>query len=193
MPLDVFELRAASVVRSRLRAAAASGLMPLVGREVEMDLLRRSLQRACAGHGQVVAVVGEPGVGKSRLFHELAHSHRNRGWLFVKSGCVSYGKATPYLPIVDLLRTYFGVESRDEPRRVRERIVGKILTLDRALEPYLPALVALLDVPVDDVVWQAADAVQRRQRRLDAVRRVLFAEARLQPVSFIVEDLHWAR
>jgi class 3 adenylate cyclase/tetratricopeptide (TPR) repeat protein len=190
-PIDVFELKAASAVRSRLHAAAARGLTRFVGRDIEIDLLRRSLERAAAGYGQVVAVVGEPGVGKSRLFYELTHSHRTRGWLIVESGSVSYGKATPYLPVVDLLRTYFGVENRDDPRRVRERIVGKILTLDRALEPDLVALFALLDVPVDDAAWQGADAVQRRQRTLDTVKRVLFAEARRQPVLLIVEDLHW--
>ena len=190
-PVDVFELKAASAVRSRLSAAAARGLTRFVGRDVEIDLLRRSLERAGAGHGQVVAVIGEPGVGKSRLFYELTHSHRTRGWLIVESGSVSYGKATPYLPVIDLLRTYFGVENRDDPRRVRERIVGKILTLDRGLEPDLPALLALLDVPVDDVAWQGADAVKRRQRTLDAIKRVLFAEAHVQPVLLIVEDLHW--
>ena len=190
-PVDVFELKAASAVRSRLHAAAARGLTRFVGRDVEIDLLHRALERAGAGHGQLVAVVGEPGVGKSRLFYELTHSHRTRGWLIVEGGSVSYGKSTPYLPVIDLLRTYFGVESRDEPRRVRERIVGKILTLDRGLEPNLPALQALLDVPVDDATWQTADAVQRRQRTLDAVKRILFAEARVQPVLLVVEDLHW--
>jgi tetratricopeptide (TPR) repeat protein len=109
----------------------------------------------------------------------------------VESGSVSYGKATPYLPVIDLLKTYFGVESRDDARRVRERIVGKILTLDRALEPDLPALLSLLDVAVEDAAWERADAVQRRQRTLDAVKRVLLAEARVQPVLLIVEDLHW--
>jgi AAA ATPase-like protein/adenylate/guanylate cyclase family protein len=91
-PVDIFELKAASAVRSRLRAAAARGLTRFVGRDVEMDLLRRALERAGAGHGQVVAVVGEPGVGKSRLFHELTHSHRTQGWLVVEGGSVSYGQ-----------------------------------------------------------------------------------------------------
>jgi class 3 adenylate cyclase/tetratricopeptide (TPR) repeat protein len=190
-PIEVYEVKAASAVRSRLRATATRGLTRFVGRDVEIELLHRSLERARAGHGQVVAVVGEPGVGKSRLFYELTHSHRTREWLVVESGSVSYGKATPYLPVIDLLKTYVGVESRDDARRVRERIVGKILTLDRALEPDLPALLSLLDVAVEDAAWERADAVQRRQRTLDAVKRVLLAEARVQPVLLIVEDLHW--
>jgi class 3 adenylate cyclase/tetratricopeptide (TPR) repeat protein len=191
-PVEVFELKAASAVRSRLRAAAARGLTRFVGRDVEIDLLRRALGRAAAGHGQVVAVVGEPGVGKSRLFHELTHSHHAQDWLIVEGGSVSYGKSTPYLPVVALLRKYFGVEDRDDPPRVRERIVGKILTLDPALKLDLSALLALLDAPVNDAVWQGADAVQRRQRTLDTVKRVLFAEARRQPVLLIIEDLHWS-
>jgi class 3 adenylate cyclase/tetratricopeptide (TPR) repeat protein len=190
-PIEVYEVKAATAVRSRLRATAARGLTRFVGRDVEIELLHRSLERARAGHGQVVAVVGEPGVGKSRLLYELTHSHRTREWLVVESGSVSYGKATSYLPVIDLLRTYFGVESRDDARRIRERIVGKILTLERSLEPDLPALLSLLDVPADDAAWQRADGVQRRQRTLDAVKRVLLAEARVQPVLLIVEDLHW--
>jgi hypothetical protein len=87
----------------------------------------------------VVAVVGEPGVGKSRLFWELIHSHRVQGWLVVQSASVSYGKATAYLPVIELLRGYFEIESRDDPRKIREKITGKVMTLAPALAPTVPA------------------------------------------------------
>src|SRR5581483_3069233 len=100
---------------------AARGLTTFVGRDAELETLRRTLEQASAGHGQLVALVGEPGVGKSRLVWEFGHSHRTHGWLVLDARSVSYGKATSYLPVIDLLKTYCGIESRDEPRRIREK------------------------------------------------------------------------
>ena len=136
-------------------------------------------------------MVGEPGVGKSRLFWEFTHSHHVRGWSIVQSTSVSYGKATAYLPVIDLLRGYFQIEARDNARQVRERITGKVLSLDRALEPTLPAFLALLDVATDDEAWTRLDSLQRRQRTLDAVKRLLLRESEVQPLAVIFEDLHW--
>src|SRR5262249_11806723 len=163
---------------------------PLVGRGPELEQVRDALARAEAGHGQMVAVVGEPGVGKSRLVWEV-NAHRAHRWLVLQAGAVSYGTATPYLPVGNLLRTYFQVNDQDEPRAIREKVTGKLLTLDRALEPVLPAFLALLDVPVEDVVWQSLDALQRRQRTLDAVKRLLLRESQAQPLLVVVEALHW--
>ncbi len=138
-----------------------------------------------------MAVVGEPGVGKSRLVWECTHSHRTREWLVLESSPVSYGKATAYLPVIDLLKSYFQIEVRDDGRRIREKVTGKLLTLDRTLEPALSAVLALLDVPVEDPRWQALDPPQRRQRTLDAVKRLLLHETQVQPVLLVFEDLHW--
>ena len=146
---------------------------------------------AQAGRGQIVALVGEPGVGKSRLFYEFTHSYRTQDWFILEAGSVSYGKATSYLPVIDLLKGYFKVHDRETHREIREKVTGKLLTLDRALEPTLPALLALLDVPVEDSQWQAIDPLQRRQRTLDAVKRLLLRESQLQPLLVVFEDLHW--
>src|SRR5262249_19772857 len=121
-PVEVYELLGAAPTRSRLHAAAARGLNRFVGREAELDLLRRTLEQAGAGHGQIVALVGEPGVGKSRLVWEFSHSHRTQGGLVLESGSVSYGKATSYLPVIDLLKGYCAIEDRDDPRRLREKL-----------------------------------------------------------------------
>jgi predicted ATPase len=129
-----------------------------VGREAELEQLRQTLARAGAGQGQVVAGVGEAGVGKSRLLYEFIRSHHTHGWLLLASHSVSYGKATAYLPVLDLLKGYFQIAPQDDARRMREKVTGKLLTLDRALEPTLPALLALLEVPVDDPQWQAFDS-----------------------------------
>ena len=189
-PIEVYELAGASAGRSRFQAAAARGLSRFVGRETELEHLRQALGHAAQGRGQVAAVMGEPGVGKSRLTFELTHSHRVNGWLVLEACSVSYGKATSYLPMVDLLKGYFHVGDRDTPREVREKVTGKILTLDRALEPTLPALLALLEVG-DDAHWQGLEPPQRRQRTLNAVRRLLLREAQVQPLLVVFEDLHW--
>jgi len=162
-----------------------------VGRDAEIEQIRRALALAQDWRGQLVALVGEPGVGKSRLVYEVAHSHRIQEWLVLEAGSVSYGKATSYLPIIDLLKTYFKVHDRETHREIREKVTGKLLTLDRALEPTLPAFLALLDVPVEDAHWQALDPPQRRQRTLDAVKHLLLREGQGQPVLVVFEDLHW--
>jgi class 3 adenylate cyclase/tetratricopeptide (TPR) repeat protein len=190
-PVEIYALTGASALRTRLHAAAARGLTRFVGRDAEIELLRRALALAQDGHGQLVAVVGEPGVGKSRLVYEFTHSHRTQDWLILEAGSVSYGKATSYLPVIDLLKAYFKVHDRETHREIREKVTGKLLTLDRALEPILPALLALLDVPVEDAHWQALDPAQRRQRTLDAVKHLLLRESQGQPVLVVFEDLHW--
>ena len=93
-------------LRRRLQATVARGLTHFVGRQTELEALRQALARARTGHGQVVAVVGEAGVGKSRLVYEWVHSHHTQGWLVLESASVSYGKATPYFPVIDLLKRY---------------------------------------------------------------------------------------
>jgi len=190
-PAEVYEVTGAGSARTRLQAAAARGLTRFVGRDAEMEQLRHALELARAGRGQVVAVVGEPGLGKSRLFREFTRSHRVHGWLLLEGAAVSYAKASAYQPIAHLLREYFGIEPRDDARRIREKVTGKLLTLDRALEPYLPALLALVDLPVDDGTWLALDQSQRRHRTLDGLKRLLLRESQTQSVIAVFEDLHW--
>ena len=121
-PIEVYEITGAGPVRSRLQAAAARGLTRFVGRTTEFETLCQAMDRAGAGRGQVVALVGEPGVGKSRLFWEFTHSRRTADWLIVESGSVSYGKATAYLPVTDLLKAYFAIENRDDVGRSARRL-----------------------------------------------------------------------
>ena len=190
-PVEVYELVGAGAVRSRLQAATARGLTRFVGRDGELEQLHQALERARAGHGQVVAVVGDPGVGKSRLVYEVTHSPRTDGWLVLESASVSYGQAMSYWPVIDLLKGYFTLQDRDELGEIRDKVTGKLLALDASLEPALPALLALLEVPVDDAAWQRLEPAQRRQRTLDAVKRLLLREARERPLLLLVEDLHW--
>jgi tetratricopeptide (TPR) repeat protein len=174
-----------------LQATAARGLTRFVGRDMEFAALVQALERAGAGHGQVVAVVGEAGVGKSRLVYECVHSHHTQGWRVLESASVSYGKATPYFPVLDLLRRYAHLEERDDPRTIRAKVTGQLLTLDEALQDAIAPLLALLDALPDDSPFLTLDPPQRRQRTLAVLKRVLLRESQVQPVLVVFEDLHW--
>jgi predicted ATPase len=153
--------------------------------------VQRALAQARAGQGQVVALVGEAGVGKSRLVYEVIHSHRTEGWRVLESASVSYGKATPYYPIIELLKRYAHVEERDDTRTIRAKVTGQVLTLDDALQPLIPALLALLDAVPEESPFLTLDPPQRRQRTLDGLKRVLLRESQVQPLLLVLEDLHW--
>jgi len=189
--VEAHEVTGAGPVRSRLQAAAARGFTRFVGRTAEFETLCQALDKARTGQGQMVALVGEPGVGKSRLFWELTHSWRTNDWLILESGSVSYGKATAYLPVIDLIKNYFAIEDRDDVRKIREKATGKLLALDKSLEPALPALLTLFGVVPDDAQWQSLDPSQRRRRTFDAVKRLLLRESQVQPLVVVFEDLHW--
>jgi class 3 adenylate cyclase/tetratricopeptide (TPR) repeat protein len=189
--VEVYELSGTGSARTRLQATASRGLTLFVGRDAEVEQLRRVLGQAAAGHGQVIAIVGEAGVGKSRLTYEFTHSHRVKDWLIVEAPSVSYGKATSYLPVIELLKNYFKIADQDDHREMREKITGKLFTLDESLRSMLPALLGLLDVPVEDIAWQNLDPPQRRKRTLEAVKRLLLRESQVQPLLAVFEDLHW--
>ena len=190
-PVDVFELVGASGIRRRLQATAARGLTRFVGRDTELAALVHALERAEAGHGQVVAVVGEAGVGKSRLVYECIHSYHTQSWQVLESTSVSYGKVTPYFPVLDLLRRYAHIDDSDTPRTIRAKVTGQLLTLDETLQDAIPPLLALLDALPDDSPFLTLDPPQRRQRTLTALTRVLLRESQVQPVLVVFEDLHW--
>jgi tetratricopeptide (TPR) repeat protein len=190
-PVEIFELGGASTSRRRLQAAVARGLTRFVGRQTELAVLHQALERAGAGHGQVVALLGEAGVGKSRLVYEVIHSHRTQGWLVLESASVSYGKATPYFPVFDVLKRYVHVEERDDLRTIRAKVTGQVLTLDAALQETVPALLALLDALPADSPFLTLDPPQRRRRTLDGLKRVLLRESQVQPLLLVFEDLHW--
>ncbi len=188
-PVEIYELKGARSVRTRLQSAVVRGLSKFVGRDTEIEQLQLALEQAGQSKGQIVGVVGEPGVGKSRLFYEFVHSHRTQGWLALEAGSVSYGKATPYLPVIDLLKAYFQIHDRDNHREIQERVTGKLLTLDPALGSTRDAFLSLFDVPVAS--WNSMDPLQKRQQTFEAVKRLLLRESQFQPLLLVFEDLHW--
>ena len=190
-PLQAYELTGAGVARTRLQASRARGLTRFVGRDAEIDQLRRAAAEIRRGRGQLVAVVGEPGVGKSRLFYEFIHSHHTHGWRTLESESVAYGKAAAYLPLTDLLRSYFTIDRVDDVRAIRAKVTGNLLTLDEGLKDAIPAVLWLLDALPEDSPQFPLDPADRRRRTLAAVKTVLLRESQVQPLLIVFEDLHW--
>ena len=189
--LEAFELIGPGQARSRLQAAAIRGLTRFVGRETELGMLHRTMERAGAGHGQIVCIIGEPGVGKSRLVHEFIHGELPPAWRVIETGTVSYGRATPYLPIVALLRDYFEIEEGDDEGKVLDKVGSRLRALDDTLASEIGVVLSLLDAPVADAAWDALDPTQRRRRTLEFLKRLLLRESQVQPLCLVLEDLHW--
>ncbi|HET6521609.1 MAG TPA: alpha/beta fold hydrolase [Geminicoccaceae bacterium] len=192
-PVSTFELIGVGTGRPRTRPPSLHGSAALVGRDAELAALGRALDAAGRGRGQVVAAVGEPGLGKSRLFEQFlgSSSPELSGWRVLATSCPSYGGARPWLPVIALLKDYFGIEDRDDPRAIAAKVLGALAPWGEAMRPVRVACLALLDAPGDDREWRALDPPQRRRRTLDAVRGLLLREAGRQPLVLVVEDLHW--
>jgi class 3 adenylate cyclase/predicted ATPase len=189
-PVNVYEVTGLGPLRTRLQRSVGRGLTKFVGREREMEALKHAAELAKSGRGQIAAALAEPGVGKSRLFFEFKATSRS-GWMVLETFSVSHGKASAYLPVIDLLRNYFDISATDDARKRREKVAGKIAILDRSLEDTLPYLFALLGIVEDDDPLAQMDGQIRKRRTLDAIKRILLRESLNQPLMVIFEDLHW--
>ena len=189
-PIGAYELEGVGPLRTRLEVAAWRGLVRFVGRQPEMDQMRRALELAKRGHGQITAVVGEPGVGKSRLCYEFKILEQT-GCKVLEAYSVSHGKAYPYLPITELLKGHLQIAPEDDEQTRREKVAGKVVLLDRSLEDTLPYIFFLLGISDPDSTLQQMDAAIRRQRTFDAIKRLLLRESLSQPLIVVFEDLHW--
>src|SRR5208282_4388901 len=189
-PINVYEVTGLGPLRTRLQRSAGRGLSKFVGRQAEMDSLKRAAEQARAGRGQIVAAMAEAGVGKSRLFYEFKATSQS-GWMVLETLSVSHGKASAFFALSDLLRDYFNISAEDDQRQRREKVAGKIVILDRALEDTLPRLYGLLGIAEADAPLAQMDAQIERRRTLEAVKRLLLRESLNQPLMLIFEDLHW--
>src|SRR5713101_3205806 len=188
--VNVYEVTGLGPLRTRLQRAAGRGLTKFVGREPEIEALKHAAELARQGHGQIVAAMAEPGVGKSRLLFEFKATSQS-GWMVLETFSVSHGKASAYLPVIDLLHGYFEITADDDGRRRRQKIIGKLLELDRALEDTVPYLYALLGIAEGDDPIAQMDAQIRKRRTLEGIKRILLRESLNQPLMVIFEDLHW--
>jgi len=189
--LNIYELLGVGQLRTRLQVSASRyGLTRFVGRRQEMEQLQRALEQAKAGQGQVVGTVGEPGLGKSRLFHEFKLLSLG-GCLVLEAYSAPHGKAPAYLPVIELLKDYFDIHSQDDERKRREKVTGKVLNLDHSLEVTLPYLFGLFGIEEPHSPLQRMDSQIRRRRTFEALKKLFLRESLNQPLVLIFEDLHW--
>jgi class 3 adenylate cyclase len=189
-PVNVYEVTGLGPLRTRLQRATGRGLTKFVGREHEMEALKHAAEQARGGRGQIVATMAEPGVGKSRLFYEFKVTSQS-GWMVLETISVSHGKASAYLPVIELLRNYFRIANEDDERTRREKVNGKVLTLDRALEDTIPYLFNLFGIVEGNDPLAQMDGRIKQRRTLEAIKRILLRESLNQPLMVICEDLHW--
>jgi hypothetical protein len=189
-PVNVYEVTGLGPLRTRMQASAQRGLTKFVGRQPELEQMKRALELACQGHGQIVAAMGEPGVGKSRLVLEFK-AIAQAGRMVLEAYSVSHGKASAYLPVIELLKSYFKIAPEDNERARREKVAGKIVMLDRGLADTLLYLFSLLGIVEGDDPLAQLDPQLRRRRTLEAVKRILLRESMNQALMVIFEDLHW--
>jgi len=188
--VELYEVTGLGPIRTRLQRSAGRGYTKFVGRQREMDAMKHAAEQTKAGRGQIVAAMGEPGVGKSRLLFEFKAVSQS-GWTVLEAFSVSHGKASAFLPLIDLLWSYFKITSDDDERTRREKINGKILTLDRSLEDGLPYLYGLLGLSDENSQIPEMEPQTRKRRTLEAIKRILLRESLNQPLIVIFEDLHW--
>ncbi len=211
--IEAYDLISATSARTRVQAGAARGLTPLVGRNAEIEIFNKLVQRVSAGSGQVMAMIGEPGIGKSRLVHEFTRHQLPLGWLVLEGTSVSYGKATPYFPLIQMLRRYFGIDGGEGSENIRSQVLTRILELDSTLRDAIPPVLSLLGAlsdagatqpdqqrdllaPLQDIDerirrFNSMDPQQRRRDTLDALKRMCIRESQRQNLLLVFEDLHW--
>jgi predicted ATPase/class 3 adenylate cyclase len=189
-PVNVYEVLGPGPLRTHFELAARRGLTRFVGRERELEQMRRALEQSMAGNGQIVAVVAEAGTGKSRLFYEFKGTIPG-GCKVLEAYSVSHGKASAWLPVLELLHGYFGITETDDAALRRDKVRAALIALDPALEDALPYLFGLLGIVDGPDPHAQMDARVKRQRTLDAIKRIILRDSLHQPVAVIFEDLHW--
>ncbi len=190
-PIQVYHVLEESGIRSRFEVAVTKGLTPLVGREKELGLIKDSLEKVSERRGQVVCIVGEAGIGKSRLIHEFKSIMRDKEITYLEGRCISYGKSFSYLPVVEILRNNFAVDDRDDDEVIKAKVENAINSMDAKLKDTIPLILELLSVKTDYDILKNLDAEQKRQGIFEALKAIMLRESQIRPLVIIIEDLQW--
>ena len=190
-PQKAYVLISTGEVDSRIDASAAKGLTRFVGRKRELETAMEAFDKAAAGHGQVVGIVGEAGVGKSRLLYELRRALPKNGFNYLEGRCIHYGGSMPYLPILGIFRSFIGIKEGDRERVIKKKMRERILELDENLEGAIPPIQELLSLTVDDGDFAELGPQKKRDKTFEAIRDLLIRGGRERPIVLAIEDLHW--
>jgi class 3 adenylate cyclase/tetratricopeptide (TPR) repeat protein len=190
-PQSVYQLIKASKIETRIDASAAKGLTKFVGRKNSMAMLQSALEKVKSGSGQVIGVVGEAGVGKSRLIREFQYMLSGLGHRYLEGRCLHFGGSMAYLPFLDIIKTYFDIKEDDREFIIKKKIHDKILGFDQKLTKAIPAFYDLLSLKVDDEIYKMLDPFSKKERTFEAIRDIFLFESQEKPIVVVVEDLHW--
>jgi class 3 adenylate cyclase/tetratricopeptide (TPR) repeat protein len=190
-PLGVFALEGAGRLRTRFDVSRARGLTRFVGRDNDLAALDAALESARQGNGQVVGVVGEAGLGKSRLCFEFLERCRAQGLQVFEGHAVAHGKNIAFLPMLQVFRAYYGITEQDSDRMARDKIAGRMLLLDESFREVLPVLFEFFAVPDPDRPPLRLDPEVRQRQLFAVLRRLVRPEIQTEPALTLIEDLHW--
>jgi class 3 adenylate cyclase/tetratricopeptide (TPR) repeat protein len=190
-PQEAYRLVKIGDVGTRIAASVAKGLTPFVGRKNSMATLVGVFEISRSGRGQVVGMVGEAGVGKSRLLLEFRNYLPDSEFTYLEGRCLHYGGSMSYLPVRDIIKSYFGIKDDDTESEIKDKLKNTIETLDESLSAGLAPLEELLTVTVDDEEFEALNPQQKRERTFEAIRDLFVRISRDKPLIIVVEDLHW--
>jgi class 3 adenylate cyclase/tetratricopeptide (TPR) repeat protein len=190
-PVEAFRLLRPAEVETRIAASAAKGLTRFVGRKREIETLKDAFDRARSGEGQVVGIVGEAGVGKSRLLLEFRDLLPQGDYSYFEGRCLHFGGSMPYLPILDVLRSFVGIKEGERESVIRKKMRERILGLDKKLQDAIPPFQELLSLRPDDEKYAQLEPKQKREKTFEAFRNLLVRGSQERPMVLAVEDLHW--
>jgi class 3 adenylate cyclase/tetratricopeptide (TPR) repeat protein len=190
-PQEIFELIKAGEVETRIEASVARGLTRFVGRNNSMAALKEPYDRVLSGSGQVVGIVGEAGVGKSRLLLEFIDQLPHGEYTYLEGRCIQYGGSIIYLPILDIVKTYLDIKDEDREFIISKKIKDRISGLDPALGRVIPPVQELLSLKVEDEAYLKLEPKQKREKTFEALRDLFIRESQNKPLIVAVEDLHW--
>ncbi|MCZ6715302.1 MAG: AAA family ATPase [Deltaproteobacteria bacterium] len=190
-PVRVWELRGVGLLRTRLDVSRTRGFSRFVGRADEMATLESALARAMATGGQILGVVGEAGVGKSRICAEFLDRCRAKRVTIYQTHGVAHGKAIPFLPMLQLFRAFFGIRDQDGDATAREKIAGRLLLLDERFREGLPLMFDFLGVPDPKRPALPMEPEARQRQLLELAKGVIEARGQRETTVSLLEDLHW--
>ena len=190
-PQEAYGLLSTSDIKTRIQAAAVAGFTTFVGRKREMETLQGALNKARSGFGQAVGVVGEAGVGKSRLIFELRKVIPTEEYRYLEGQCLHYGSSMAYLPILDILRSYFEIKEGEQEFLIKQKMHEKLAQLDEKLLDVLSPLQELLSLKIEDECYLKLDPKKKRDKIFEAIRDLLIRESQSKPLVLVFEDLHW--